>query len=97
MASADELARLRRLVNMPTETAPYTDELLESYIDELGIEVAAAQIWREVAASYAGLVDVTESGSSRKLSSMYTNALGMANGVEGEAPRATYIEDITRD
>lgn len=97
MASVDDVARLRRLVNMPTVTPPYTDELLVEYIDELGVEAAAARIWREVAATYAGLVDVTESGSSRKLSSMYTNALGMAAGVEGETTRATYIEDIVRD
>lgn len=38
---------------------------------------AAVTIWTAKAASYASLVDVTESGSSRKMSDLHKNALAM--------------------
>ncbi|MEH1098196.1 hypothetical protein [Micromonospora sp. CPCC 205561] len=57
----------------------YTSDLLGLMIDDLGMEMAAAQVWREKAAKYAGLVDVTESGSSRRLSQLYDQALSVGN------------------
>jgi hypothetical protein len=58
---------------------PYTDELLAAMIDELGFEAAASAIWHEKAASYTGLVDTTESGSTRRLSQLHEHALKMGN------------------
>jgi hypothetical protein len=46
----------------------------------------ASVIWREKAASYADLVDVSESGSSRKLSDLRKGAL----------EQAAYYDSITQ-
>lgn len=78
MASAEDVARLRRLTNEPTE-ATYTNLVLSTYIDNnLTVEAAAAELWREKAARFAGLVDTTEGSSSRKMSQLRDAALKMA-------------------
>lgn len=78
MASAGDVARLRRLTNEPTDTV-YTNIVLGGYIDSsLTVELAAAEVWREKAARYAGLVDTTEGSSSRKMSQLRDAALKMA-------------------
>lgn len=84
MADIADVARLRRLVSEPTE-ASYTDAALVALIDELGIDLSAARIWREKAASYADLVDTTEGSSSRKLSQLQGQALAMASNFEASA------------
>jgi hypothetical protein len=84
MASADDVAALRRLVNIPDDNEPYTDLTLSGMIDARGsVEAAGAQIWRELAASFAQFVDTTESGSSRKMSDLASNALKMASQLDG--------------
>lgn len=80
MASADELAALHRAANVPASDTTYPDDMLSELIDSLGVDGAAAQIWREKAAASAEMVDTTESGSSRKLSDLHKNALDMAAG-----------------
>lgn len=42
------------------------------------VNAAAADLWRQKAAKFSGLVDVTEAGSSRKFSDLHKNALAMA-------------------
>lgn len=84
VATEDEIAQLRRLTGLAVDDATYTDEVLGTYIDNLGLLPAAAVIWRERAASVAGLVDVTESGSSRKLSQLYSQFLKMGEGLTPE-------------
>jgi hypothetical protein len=81
MASDEDIARLRRLTDTVSVTDPYTDELLEQMIDQLGFDPAAAAIWNEKAAAYASMVDTTESGSSRSLSQLHKMALEMASKV----------------
>lgn len=84
MASTDQLAALRRATNTDASDVTYTDALLSTMIEDLGsVAAAAAAIWREKAAAYAGMVDTTESGSSRKLSDLHKNALEIAGGFEG--------------
>jgi hypothetical protein len=84
MASANDVAALRRLVNIPDDTEPYSDVTMAAIIDARGsIEAAGAQIWRELAASFAEFVDTTESGSSRKMSDLAANALKMASNLDG--------------
>jgi hypothetical protein len=78
MAESATIEELRRATNILENTEPYTDEYLSNLLDTLGFELAAAQLWTEKAASYAGLVDVTESGSSRRMSQLASNALKMA-------------------
>jgi hypothetical protein len=88
MATADEIAELRRLIAEPTDAAPYTDAELGARIDvaaELGADIRtlAASIWREKAASYAALVDVQEGNSKRTLSQLQEQALRMAGSLDG--------------
>lgn len=84
MATQDELDALHRVANIPASDETYTDTLLATYIDSsASIEAAAARIWRERAAVMAGMVDTTESGSSRKLSQLSENALKLAVGLDG--------------
>jgi hypothetical protein len=84
MASDTDIARLRRATNLTADDEIYTDELLSGMIDDLGFETAASTIWREKAATYSGLVDTTESGSSRRLSQLQEQALKMAAGLGGD-------------
>jgi hypothetical protein len=78
MASESEVLRLRRVTDLMGNQDPYSDELLSALIDEFGFEKAAATIWHEKAASYATLVDTTESGSTRRLSQLHDHALKIA-------------------
>lgn len=84
MAEAATIADLRRLINQPTNTDPWTDAVLSARIDDWvgDLTALAATIWREKAATFAGLVDVQEGSSSRKLSQLYTQALAMAAGLD---------------
>jgi hypothetical protein len=84
MADPATIAELRRLIDEPTPET-FTDEVLSARIDaEPGdLRVLASTIWREKAAQYAGLVDVKEGNSDRKLSQLYKNALEMATSLGG--------------
>lgn len=53
--------------------------------------LAAAQVWEIRAAKYHGLVNMSESGSSRSLGDMHKNALGMAGYFRGKFSDA--VED----
>lgn len=81
MADAATLARFRRSTALETDDAIYTDAVIDGMIEDLGFETAAAAVWREKAASVAGLVDTTESGSSRRLSQLREAYLGMGGAV----------------
>lgn len=85
MADAVDIVELRRLINEPDNVAPFTDEYLGGRIDGWTgtINNLAAVMWREKAASYAELVDMQEGNSNRKLSQLYTQALKMADGLDG--------------
>jgi hypothetical protein len=86
VATAEDIASLRRLIDESSQD-PYTDEMLGARIDASTDElrVLAASIWREKAARYAGLVDVKEGSSDRKLSQLYKQALEMATSLSGGA------------
>ena len=103
MASLDEIAVLRRLTS--TEPDDYPDDLLNDLIDSNGsVDAAAAQVWRELAAEYATMVDITESGSTRKLSDLHGHAQAMIKlfeqrsivEAEAEGVIGTTISHITR-
>lgn len=81
MATEAEIASLRRATALAADDATYTDSLLGGLIDDLGFQAASATVWREKAATVAGLVDTTESGSSRSLSQLRDAYLGMATAV----------------
>jgi hypothetical protein len=70
------------------EVAPYvySDVTLGVYLDANAgnFTKTAGVIWREKSATYAKAVDITEAGSSRKMSDMFNNALAMAKWYESQ-------------
>jgi hypothetical protein len=104
MATSEAIAALRLLIAEPTEDT-YEDEVLSAALDAAsGNESQTASlIWRQKAAGYATLVDVSESGSSRKLSDLHKNALSLAaefgaaaEAVVNPAQVGTRIRRLTR-
>lgn len=81
MASAGDIATVRRNVNEST-TVIYSDGTIGTYIDANGVTGASAIIWREKAARYSELVNVSESGASHSYSDLYKAALAMASKYE---------------
>ena len=80
MATAAEIASFRLLIDVQADEDPYTDAALGTRMDAAtSTESLAAAIWREKAAVYAALVNVSESGSSRSLGDLQKNALAMAD------------------
>lgn len=100
MATEAEVARLRRITDLAENDPVYTESLLGLMIDDLGFETAASQIWKEKAAVYAGLVDTTESGSSRRLSQLHDHALKMGEALTPVDPTpaggSSYTVEIER-
>lgn len=102
MATFDEILRLRRYVAEPDET-DYTDEVLSDIIDAFDtLDAAAVEIWDLKAASVAGLVDISEGGSSRKNSDLLKNAQMMRDLFQNRVnsaivtSRGTRITRLTR-
>jgi hypothetical protein len=100
MATASEVALLREYTNEPLNSRARTDAELNAIIDEAGgVYAAARRMWTTYAQSLSTLVDVTESGSSRKMGDLYKNALAIAGtfgdgsdvGGGGRRPRSTAI------
>lgn len=77
---------LRSLANIVGDNTYGDDTALKELIAEHNgsVQGAAAAIWRRKAASYAELTDVTEGASSRKLSTLYKQALEMANALDSQ-------------
>lgn len=94
MATADDIAALRLLIAEPDQDT-YSDEELSNRLDAGTEYVVAFDIWTEKAASAAGLVDISEGGSSRKLGDVYEQALGMAEAMRQRALSATSPPDGT--
>lgn len=88
MATNDDYLRLRRMTG-EVGSDTYTDTDLETFIDAAGsLEAAAARIWGEKASAYADLVDITEAGSSRKNSDLFSHAKAQQeyfSGISGDA------------
>lgn len=96
MASVEDITALRDLVNEPDDTNGWTDEKLGNLIDgEATLNAAASKVWVLKAGQFASLVDVSESGSSRKLSDLRKNAIEMAKHYTGldEVP-AQAVTDV---
>lgn len=78
MATEEQVASVRRMADEPG-TDTYTDSALSALVDSTGsAEAAAARVWQEKAGRFASLVNTSESGSSRSMSQLHTNALNMA-------------------
>lgn len=100
MATAEQIVSLRLLIAEPNDVAPFSDAELGERIDaaDSDLDLVAYEVWTEKAASYAGAVDTTESGSSRKLSQLQDNALEMAASFQTRATPtgATRLHRLTR-
>lgn len=81
MSDNDDYLRLRRMTGETQDKINYTDADLDILIlaSAGNLNVAAASIWREKAAGYADLVDISEAGSSRKNSDLYNRAQAQAD------------------
>jgi hypothetical protein len=75
----DDLTLLRRAIDEPDPEAGYSNtELSVRLKDAAGsLNVVARDIWREKLSAAAGLVNVSEGGSSRSLGSIFDHAKSM--------------------
>jgi hypothetical protein len=90
VASQEDIQKLRILINEPDDTNGYTDEVLGDIIDGTeSLNGAASAVWTSKAGTYSTMVDVSESGSSRKLGDLYKNALGMSKHYQDLEDAAT--------
>lgn len=79
MATAAEILLVREYINEATDTNGWTDARITTFIaGTKSLVYAAADIWAVKAGTYAGLVDVAESGSSRKLGDLLKQANAMS-------------------
>lgn len=93
MATPEEIAALRLLIAEPTD-GTYSDVVLGQFLDQAGDQYSAAyEIWTLKAAASAGLVDITEGGSTRKQGDLYEQALSMAEEMRKRALSATSPPD----
>jgi hypothetical protein len=93
MATVEEIAALRLLIAEDTQD-PYTDAELGVMLDAAANQyVVAYEIWTNKAAATAGLVDISEGGSSRKMGDLYEQALSMAEQMRLRAVSATQPPD----
>jgi len=89
VATTEEIAAFRLLINESEDKLPYDDATIGARLDAAtSSQSLAAEIWREKAASYADLVTVSESGSSRNFSDLHKNALAMADALSKADPTA---------
>lgn len=77
MATPNEIAELRGLIQEPSNEDPWTDEYLGGLIDRYGIDRSAKSIWKQKAAGYVEIVNISEGGSSRSNSDIHKHALEM--------------------
>lgn len=79
MATDDQIRELRALVAEEDPNGEWDDESLGAVFDAAsGMNAAASRVWSIKAGRYSRLVDVSESGSSRKLGDLYKNAIAMS-------------------
>lgn len=82
MATNLEIAELRAETQEPDNTEPYTDTFLGELIDAHGVTESAYRIWKAKRNSVASLVDISEGGSSRKMSQLFDNFDKIVKGYE---------------
>lgn len=84
MATADEIAELRRMIGELDNVSPWDDTAVAALIDgSSSMNGAAMKGWEQKAATYASMVDTSESGSTRRLSQLQEQALRMVTYYRG--------------
>lgn len=98
MATQNEIANLKLMIGDTTLSDAQLGQILDA---AECANAAAAQIWGQKAAEYAGLVNISEAGSSRSMGGLHQNALNMAKyyadlGCPGQDPPVTATRTQTR-
>lgn len=79
MATEAQILEVRDYIAEEDDTNGWTDEKIGAYVDAAAnTHIAAANIWSAKATRYSTLVDVSESGSTRRLGSLLDNALRLS-------------------
>jgi hypothetical protein len=88
MATVEDIALLRQMVDEADECGGWDDDQLGAVIDASAtLNMAASAVWLLKAGKAASLVNVSESGSSRSLGDIQKNALSMSQQYAGlDAP-----------
>lgn len=107
MATPEDVALVREYINELNEDNGWTDARIATFVDgTTNTAYAAADIWAVKAGTFAGLVNVSESGSSRNLGDLLKQAKEMEahyrkRGDAIDAPVAVdsgpVIRRLTRD
>lgn len=82
MATQLQITELRIEVKELADAEPYTDAFLGELIDAHGIPESAHKIWIAKRNAVASLVDISEGGSSRKMSQLFDNYDKIVKGYE---------------
>ena len=97
MATTEEIAAFRLLIDENEDKIPYDDISLSDRLDAATSRQAlAGEIWLEKAAKFASLVNVSESGSSRSMSDLHKNAITMAQTFGAADPTAPGVGTAVR-
>lgn len=101
MASAAEVDEVQLNTGVADDDTVWTPEYIAGLIDAGDVSSATLTIWKQKAAKYATMVDVTEAGASHKFSDMFKNADAMikrwtdivaeGGGTVTNAPKVNYI------
>jgi hypothetical protein len=83
MATPDQIAEVRRNTDERVDEN-WGDPAISALIDVGSVSSASAVIWRQKAAQYADLVDVSEAGASHAFSDLHKNALTMAGQYDAQ-------------
>lgn len=76
MATQAQIDQLILIVGTELLTEVQMGEVIDN--NDSNLIAAAAQVWEIRAGKYHGLVNITESGSSRNMGDLHKNALAMA-------------------
>lgn len=98
MATPQQIVELRFEVKEPDNIEPYTDQFLSDMLDTYGASGSAQRVWIAKRNAVANLVDITEGGSSRKMSQLFDNYEKIVNSYQAtpEAAASTARRSMTR-
>ena len=78
--TSEEIMQVRLLIGDAEMPYVISDEQIDAWLvaTDGNTRKAASNYWYSKATSFAGMVDITEAGSSRKNSDLFKNALALA-------------------
>ena len=105
MASEADVTEVRLNTAVAEDDETFTQDYISGLIDAGDVASATLTIWKQKAAKYASLVDVTEAGASHKFSDMFKAAEAMikrwttivTDGGDSGASAAPVVNSIIRE